>query len=451
VRADVYARCSKDGATETGMDSISSTLFLLLGLIALLHVGLHGTLVWENRRFAVRRLKKGPEPAEIGHVSLYAPCKGLDEGLTDNLRALFEQEYTSFDLTFVVESGDDPACPTIRRLMAEYPHIVSRVLVAGLATDSGQKVHNLLVATSSLDPDTVALAFVDSDARPHPGWLGKLVSRLDKSETGATTGYRWFIPSRPTLSNCLLHSVNCAVATLFGPGGHFLVWGGSWAIRRDTFEGLNLRDAWRGTLSDDLVASRVLRRAHLSIEFIPECMVASPLDADWSHMLEFIRRQYIIGRFYVPGYWFAALLVSTVANAAFWGSLSVGLIGLLVGSPAAHWALGLCGLLYAGHIARGLFRQSLGASYFPQRRQQMLWPARFDILAGPVISLANWLGLVSSCWGNEVRWRGVHYRLRRDGHITILGRTPLVEPKRDAQLTGPHFDRRRPKTSPRGR
>jgi len=427
------------------MESISSTLFLLFGLIALLHVGLHGTLVWENRRFAVRRLKKGLEPTNIGHVSLFAPCKGLDEGLADNLRALFEQQYPSFDLTFIVESADDPACPSIRRLMAEYPRVVSRVLVAGLATDSGQKVHNLLTATGTLAPHTVALAFVDSDARPHPGWLGKLVSRLDKSETGATTGYRWFIPSRPTFSNCLLHSVNCAVATLFGPGGHFLVWGGSWAIRRDTFEGLKLREAWRGTLSDDLVASRVLRQARLSIEFIPECMVASPLDADWPHMLEFIRRQYIIGRFYVPLYWAAALAVSTVATMAFWGGLVACGIGLANGASWTPWALSLCGLLYAGHIARGMFRQGLGASYFPQRRRQMLWPARFDIFAGPVIGLANWLGLVSSCWGNEVHWRGVHYRLRRDGHITILGRANPVEATRESKLTGPHFDRRRKK------
>jgi cellulose synthase/poly-beta-1,6-N-acetylglucosamine synthase-like glycosyltransferase len=140
----------------------------------------------------------------------------------------------------------------------------------------GQKVHNLLAATVELSSDVEILAFVDSDARPRPQWLRMLVQRLDRPDAGAATGYRWFIPQRPTLANHLLYSINAAAAVLVGPGKRRLVWGGSWAIRRDVLVSSGLRESWRQTLSDDLVAARVLSRARQHVEPEPACMLVSP-------------------------------------------------------------------------------------------------------------------------------------------------------------------------------
>ena len=119
-----------------------------------------------------------------GRVALFAPCKGLDIDLEANLRALLEQDYDDYEITFIVESTDDPACPAIRRAMATHSSVPARVVVAGRATDSGQKVHNLRVATEHLSRQIKYLAFVDSDARPRPQWLRSLVSRLDEPGWG---------------------------------------------------------------------------------------------------------------------------------------------------------------------------------------------------------------------------------------------------------------------------
>ena len=48
--------------------------------------------------------------------------------------------------------------------------------------------------------------------------------------------------------------------SLFSRDNQYMVWGGSWAIRRDIFDQIGLHRAWEGTLSDDLVASRELLR-----------------------------------------------------------------------------------------------------------------------------------------------------------------------------------------------
>jgi len=90
------------------------------------------------------------------------------------------------------------------------------------------------------------------------GWLRSLVAHLDQSELGAVTGYRWFTPAKASVANALVYSMNCDVISLLTRSSHYLIWGGSWAIRREVFERIGLHDAWQGTLSDDLVASRLL-------------------------------------------------------------------------------------------------------------------------------------------------------------------------------------------------
>ena len=74
---------------------------------------------------------------------LITPCKGFDVDLEGNLAALLRQDYPDYEVTFVVESDADPACPVIRRVMAGHPQVAARLLVAGVAHHSGQKVHNL--------------------------------------------------------------------------------------------------------------------------------------------------------------------------------------------------------------------------------------------------------------------------------------------------------------------
>ena len=54
--------------------------------------------------------------------------------------------------------------------MADSRRVSVRLLVAGKATATGQKVHNLLAGTAELPREVEILAFVDSDVRPiRPG------------------------------------------------------------------------------------------------------------------------------------------------------------------------------------------------------------------------------------------------------------------------------------------
>lgn len=399
--------------------------------------------LWENRRFVRSRLHNTRPPNSQARVALFAPCKGLDPGLEHNLRPLFEQDHPNYELTFIVEAADDPVCEPIRGLMAEYPSVMSRLVVSGPATDTGQKVHNLRVATANLPADCEVLAFVDSDARPRGDWLRWLAGRLGRPGVGAVTGYRWFLPTRRTAAQCLLYSINGSVASCFGPGGHHLIWGGSWAIRRDVFERTGLRDAWHGTLSDDLVATRLLHRERLAVEFEPVCMVASPLEGGWRQALEFIRRQYVVARCYAPVWWLLAFIAATLGVVTFWG----GLLALAIGaSRGASWSwlpAAVCVLAYGASLVRGWQRRELAILYLPRHRallERLTW---LDLWTGPLVALANWLCIMSSLAGTRLSWRGIQYRIGRNGrvidvaHGRAAGPTPVAAANRNRRIDRP--------------
>jgi ceramide glucosyltransferase len=395
-------------------------LHLICSVIALVLAVLAGIQTWEHRRFARSRLDELHRCAQNGPAVIIAPCRGLDEEVEENLRTLFLQDYGDYEIRFVVETVEDPIYPIIRRLMAAHPGVRSQVLVAGRATTCGQKVHNLRVATGCLPERVEYLAFVDSDARLRQQWLRALVSRLDGCGVGASTGYRWFVPAEASLANRLLYSINTSVATSFGLHSLTVVWGGSWAMRRELFESLGVRDAWEGTLSDDLIVSRLLRRARLRVLFEPACMVASPLNATREQLSSFVRRQYLMGRFYLPRWWALTLLLATLITLPMVANLTMLVWDLATGSTRAWLSGGLSGALYCLGVPTGLFRQDLVRLYCPQHYGDLRWARRFEVWAGPLVNVVNWIEMLGSSLGRRITWRGIGYRLARDGRVTKI-------------------------------
>ena len=50
-------------------------------------------------------------------VTLIAPCKGIDPGFEENVKAVLAQQYRDFwEVIFVVESEDDPAYAVLNRI-----------------------------------------------------------------------------------------------------------------------------------------------------------------------------------------------------------------------------------------------------------------------------------------------------------------------------------------------
>lgn len=376
----------------------------------------------EHCRYARSRGRRISRKAPTGLVALFVPCKGNDADLAENLRPMFEQDHPNYELVFIVESIDDEAYAPIQRLIVEHPHRAARIVVAGLASDSGQKVHNLLVATEHLGDEVSILAFADADIRPPHDWLRLLTQQLHR--LAASTGYRRFVPKRPTLANLIVASIDTGVVPIMFPSMHHKVWGGSWAIRRDVFESGGMREAWRGTLSDDLVAANVLARMKQPLALECACILPSPIDVDMHTMLAWVRRQFIIGRFYSPFLWTIVAAGHCFCQLVFWGSAVAALAGW---ATAASWSwqpATLVGVIYGLQVLRGWLRQAASRIYLPDSQLALRAARWFDIWCGPVASAALCCALVGSAIGRRITWKSNIYEMRYGGQIRKIASVP---------------------------
>ncbi len=264
----------------------------------------------------VRREVEAKRPLYMPFATVCVPCRGLDQGLRQNLAPLFAQHYPAYEIIFVSDRADDPALGVADWLMneSENPGVVRvRFVDAGRASESGQKVHNLRAAVAEADPASEVFVFVDTDARPHEGWLRALVAPLEDELVGATTGYRWFFPGRGGFASHLRSVWNASIASALGADDKSnFCWGGSTAIRRRMFERLDMSERWRGTLSDDYALTRALREERPRIRFVPDCLTASIEDCTFTELLEFTTRQIKITRVYAPHLW-KLVLVSNLS------------------------------------------------------------------------------------------------------------------------------------------
>ena len=370
---------------------------------------------FEHRRYARSRARQVYASPPTERVVLFVPCKGADSDLQANLRPLFEQDHANYELVFIVESVDDGAYEPIRRLIGEYATREAQIVVAGLATASGQKVHNLLVATENLPPRAGVLAFADADIRPPSSWLRHLTQRLHPF--AASTGYRAFVPKRPSLANLLVASIDGAVVPTMFPGIHHKVWGGSWAIRREVFESVRMRDAWQGTLSDDLVAGSVLAHAKQTIALETACILPSPIDVDLRTMLSWVRRQFIIGRFYSPALWSIVLFGNFLGQTVFWGSAAAALCGLSTGAAWTWQPALVVAVLYALGVLRAWTRTRASRIYLPDHQRELAAVHRFDMWCGPLSAVVMCAAMVASAIGRRITWKSNIYEMRYGGQI----------------------------------
>src|ERR1041385_3278665 len=362
-------------------------------------------------RFAdyVRRETSRPLPDFQPFVSVIAPAAGLEPGLADNLRPLLTQDYPRYEILFVFDRSDDPAIEVVKELRTVIP---ARIVISGPATDSGQKVHNLRVATTQVDPESEVLVFVDTDARPGRQWLKQLVAPLADEQLGASTGYRWFIPEKGLASR--LRSVwNASIASaLGGDTTKNFCWGGSTAIRRTVFNQLGVNDRWRGTVSDDFTITSVLKEAKLPIHFTPNCLVASVGDCDFKELFEFTTRQVKITRVYASHLWRPLLLGSALFTIAFFGGFI--LIGVHPRPSAAYFLF----VIFALGASKSYIRFRAVSHVLETSRRDLL----AHIFLWPFASLLYLYNAIVAGFSQRITWRGITYELKSPHEAVIISR-----------------------------
>ncbi len=349
-------------------------------------------------------------------VAVIVPCKGNDDpDFEQNLRNIICQEYDGpVQFLLCIESEDDPALATLQQLAAHFPHV--QICVAGLATTSAQKTHNILKGVLSASPETEIFALADADIQPHATWLQELVGPFCDAKVGATTGFYRRVPIRAGfhwgdyLAGLLATFIGVGIAddTIKG------LWGGSMAVRKEIMDRYNIYERLATEIVDDIAIMHALHEHHIERRYVRSCTVKTYCAMSVAQSVEWFTRQAQFSQVYFK--WLYASYYLVVGPYSFYILTTPWLFcyGLLVQNSFIIGAIGLFWLLV---IITGM----LLSLTTPMNRATLVpgdTPYRLHwwVLVAPLAFVSSTLALFKTY--ARVRrgvmvmcWRGIAYRV----------------------------------------
>lgn len=376
---------------------------------------------FDNFRFVRKRIRQIRPPHNyMPPAELICPCCGFDPDLEKNLRPLLTQDYPDYKVIFTVADPEDSAVPVIRKLLTEVDPDRASLVFAGPAQNCAQKVHNQLQAIRQASDGVPILAFIDSDIHPGPKWLRYLVDPLVRDSVGMVTGYRWYVPTRQNLASLVLSVLNAVPGSSMGRHRLNHAWGGTMAIRKETFESLKIADIWSGAITDDLTLSVAVKKAGLRVVFEPKCYSATCDALTWSSLFEFARRQFIITKVCKPGLWLMALAASLRYALAFWLGLGLAIWAARNSQAAFNYVWPIPVIIYAFSLLKGILRRVNIFFVLPSHKRDLNRATWLDIFASPLTNLVMFFCIVASALTKTITWRGTKYRLHSPSRTEVI-------------------------------
>jgi ceramide glucosyltransferase len=159
---------------------VFTALLTLAGLAYLL------LALWGARDFNHDWRRRGLATGYTPDVSILKPVKGVDPQMYAGLVSHCQQQYAGrFEILFGVGSLDDPAVAEIKRLQAEFPNVVIRLIECPERLGTSGKVSNLIQMLRAASYEYVLIN--DSDIRVSPNYLTRVMASFADRNVGLVT------------------------------------------------------------------------------------------------------------------------------------------------------------------------------------------------------------------------------------------------------------------------
>ena len=241
---------------------------------------------------------------EYAPIEVLVPIKGVTELLEAVVDSILNQSYPHYNVTFIVEDENEMALPILENRCNQLERC--RIVVAGKSLIGGQKNHNLVFASGLIREDTKIIVTCDSSNIARPNWLESLTLPIRSGLSPASTTFRAFHPDPLSVAGVCQAVYGSMLTLLIAVKPK--PWGGATAIRRDVFENLKVRSAWRETVVDDLILGNLLEGAGIQIQVSPDSAMETPLRGQSiKGLLSFLHRQILFPKFTNPGVWLSSM------------------------------------------------------------------------------------------------------------------------------------------------
>jgi ceramide glucosyltransferase len=341
-----------------------------------------------------------PDQSNQEPISILKPLSGLDDGLEQNLRTFFTQDYPDFEILFAMRTPADPAHALVERLRADYPQVPTQLILTGEPPWPNAKSWSLHQMQQRARHSLLVMS--DSDIRVDSQMLKTLAREFADPKLAVTTCPYRAVPGASFWSK--LEAIGMNTEFLGGVlvarmlNGMDFALGPTIAARRDAIDAVGGWTYLQEFLAEDFVLGNEAAAKGLGVglsSYVIEHRIgAQSLRKNFAHRLRWCRST----RRSRPAGYVGQLFTNPLPIAlALWAVL-----------PATWPALVGTTILraIAGHAtAETVLHDPLC------RRQWVLVPLQ-DIL-----SFAVW---AAGFFGNTIDWRGETYRLEKDGRFTAL-------------------------------
>ncbi|MCP4575708.1 MAG: glycosyltransferase [Deltaproteobacteria bacterium] len=344
-----------------------------------------------------------PSSRPLSFVAVLIPLKGVFPGQREVLLSLVRQNHPNFEILFILESDNDGAKSMVDDICFQFAHC--RKIISGRSCACAQKNHSLINGIDSLKPLTEIIVFCDGGSAAGPDWLASLTRPIEMNRFEVVTTFRAFHPDPPTMAGvCMaIYASFLTLAKAFYPKP----WGGGTAIRRKTFDALDIVGLWAKTVVDDMVLGNALDRAGIKVKMDAVNQLNSHIkESTLDGFLGYLERQILFPKFTNPGIWLTSLILMVNISLAVLAGVFI-LIDAVIQthvSPATWGAAGFFSIMFAG--ALGFWRVN---SVSPP-------VGRWLISVLPCIFLATWV-CIRSIFRNAIVWRGRRYGVGREGVV----------------------------------
>lgn len=354
--------------------------------------------------------------------------RGADPQLPALLRGLAAQCYGgSWRLQVVVDAPADGAWPLVATALAALEPQASwgqarLVALADPGAAGSRKCAALLQAFADLDAATAVVALVDGDVLIDRLWLATLVAACLEPGVGAVSGNRWYAPGDGAGPAQLRAIWNAGALLLMG--WLQVPWAGSLAVRRELLDSSGWLQALRSSLCEDTLLLGYLRQAGWRYRLLPHLLACDRRSLRWRDLpaLErWISRQLLLVRLHHPGWPWLALHATATTLLPLQALLLLGLAPLPSNLRLLLAATLLASVLVWVALLAGLSR---ALAQPPPRRWAWLplWVVGTQLLYG--------LATLRAATARQVVWRGIRYRLQRQGGRWRVSRAagPAADP-----------------------
>ena len=374
-------------------------------------------------------------------VAIVLCLRGPDPTLPECLTGLLSQQYPNFSLHLVVDSDCDPVIPIAKQALES---IASSIdvhwhTITDHSSNRSLKCSALLTAVLTLqsqDKPPEIIALVDADALIDPDWLNRLVTPLldlnttenksTVSTIGATTGNRWFEPAANNLGSRFRAAWNAAAVPQMQI--YQVAWGGSLALKLDTIEQCDLLNRWSQAFCEDTMLADVLQANGLHVYRVPELIVVNQESTTLKSAIGWIGRQLLTVRLHHRA-WPLILTHAIFGGFCFLAPLVLVMVTAIQNRPLAIWTL-LVWLAQLGlnivvlDYIRRLNINTIEKSATQTTNANGLLSKLTVAIALQAIYPFLAIGAV---FRQRTRWRGIDYRIGRQGEIEMLDYVPYSQ------------------------